>query len=473
MNNQDWVCTVEELCKATGGQVRSAAHADFFGVGTDTRHSLEGLLFIPLKGAQFDAHDFIANAVEQRARVILHSQWRAEWEPLTKLATFVQVPDTLQALQSLARFWRKKNNYRVVAITGSNGKTSTKDFTYGLLKDTIPTHASKGSYNNHWGVPLSILGANSKVKTVVLEMGMSKSGEIWRLCQIAEPNVVAVTTVGKAHIGELGSQAKIAEAKEEIYTAAPTAIHIFNMDNEWTMRMQSRSHAKQIKYSSFNPEVDVHFRAQRLNWDGLDILGHVQTVPGHTWVHVVGRQNTVNLMCAAAIALAVGLRPEEIWAKLSLIHDEAWGRNQILQLENGARVFFDAYNANPDSLCAMFKNLYEMDVDGRKFLVVGDLQELGTFTDASHEEVGERAGAVGFEAIWYIGKNSAAFARGLAKSGKQKTFLISAGIDAQMCKKFGEQLAPGDLVAVKGSRGIGLEAVVESWALLTPLGKKP
>jgi UDP-N-acetylmuramoyl-tripeptide--D-alanyl-D-alanine ligase len=279
--------------------------------------------------------------------------------------------------------------------------------------------------------------------------------------------------VGRAHIGELGSQAKVAEAKEEIYLACPKAIHVFNMDNEWTIRMQSRSHSQQICFSAFRNDVDVHFRAQRLSIDGLDIIGQIRDTSGHTWVHVLGRQNTGNLMCAASLALTVGVAPETIWKALANIKDTAWGRNQVVPLTNGARLLFDAYNANPDSMTALLKNLYEMDLRGRKFLVIGDMKELGQFTAAAHEEAGARAASVGFEGIWYVGENSKSFMRGMEKVGKPKMFISSPGCDPKIANEFAANLKAGDIVAVKGSRSMQLEKAVENWPLETPLGKKP
>jgi len=239
------------------------------------------------------------------------------------------------------------------------------------------------------------------------------------------------------------------------------------------MRMQTRSQAKQIRFSSFRTDTDVHLRAQRLTWEGLDIVGSIRGTAGHTWVHVLGRQNTVNLMCASALALAVGMAPEAIWKGMSTIRDSAWGRNQVLPLTTGAKVLFDAYNANPDSMLALLKNLYEMDLNGRKFLVVGDMKELGSFTEAAHEEAGERAASVGFEGIWYVGQNAKAFARGVEKVSKPKLFLTSPVCDPQIAKEFAKNFVSGDLVAVKGSRTMHLEKAIECWPLQTPLGKKP
>jgi UDP-N-acetylmuramoyl-tripeptide--D-alanyl-D-alanine ligase len=464
---------VQELAQAVGGRVLSEPVKSFQRVGTDSRADLKGRLFIPLKGEKFDAHDFVPQAVQQGASVVLVSKVKDEWKPLQQAVSFVQVGDTLQALQALALWWRRRQGFKVLAITGSNGKTSTKEFTYALLKTQRSVHASKGSFNNHWGVPLSILEAGPEHTDLILEMGMNHSGEIFRLCQIAEPNIVCVTTVGRAHIGELGSQENVAKAKEEIYIASPKAVHVFNGDNEWTMRMQARSQSKQIVFSSFKTTADVHFRAQRLTYEGLDIIGHIREVKGHTWVHVLGRQNTVNLMAAASLCLAAGLTPEQIWTSLATLHDSAWGRNQLLPLKNGASVLWDGYNANPDSMTALLKNLYEIDSPGRKFLIAGDMLELGGFTDKAHEEIGERAGAVGFDGVWYVGKNAEAFRQGLERVNKPKSFWKTAGADNSVSQQLLAQLKPGDLVAVKGSRGMALEHCFETWPLTTPLGKKP
>lgn len=468
-----WSLSVSELARETAGQVVGDGQKSFSRVGTDTRRDLKGRLFVPLKGESFDAHNFIAQAVDKGAAAVLVHEWRSEWDQLAARVPFIRVSDTLQGLQSLARFWRQRMGFFVLAITGSNGKTSTKEFTHALLKDHFSTFSAKGSFNNHWGVPLTILEAGPEHSHLILEMGMNHSGEIWRLCVIAEPDVAVVTTVGRAHIGELGSQDAVAQAKEEIYKASPRATHVFNVDNEWTMRMQTRSQAKQIIFSSFRPASDVHFRAQRMSWDGLDVIGQIGGVKGQTWVHVLGRHNVTNLMAASGLALAAGLKPEQIWTGLGRIHDVAWGRNQVVPLTNGARVLFDAYNANPDSMQALLKNLFEMDVTGRKYLVVGDMKELGSFTDQAHEEIGEKAGHVGFEAIWYIGQNAAAFARGLEKVGQPFIFTHTPDADVETANQFGALLREGDLVAVKGSRGMALERVLENWALAEPLGKKP
>ena len=476
MMDAEWTCSLDELAKATGGQIRSRVAEQFSRVATDSRSGLKGRLFIPLRGDKFDAHEFIPQAIKNGAAVILVSELKAELKPYLERTSFVEVGDTLKGLQDLARAWRRRHGFKVIGITGSNGKTSTKEFLLSLLKNNLAVHASKGSFNNHWGVPLSILEADASQTHLILEMGMNHAGELTELCRIAEPDVVTVTSVGVAHIGELGSAEAVARAKEEIYGASPNAVHVFNMDNEWTMPMRERSSSKQILFSSFNAQADVHLRALRMTWDGLEISGRIgQDGPTQTvWVQTLGRHNVVNLMAASALALAVGLTPETIWRGLAELRDVTWGRNQLLKLKTGARLLWDGYNANPDSMGALMKNLFEMDVTGRKSLIVGDMRELGTFSEAAHEELGERAAGVGFKDIWFIGAFAEAFRRGLQKSGAANTqFQATSAIDANEADKFLRRLGPEDLVAIKASRGLALERVFAGWPLATPLGPKP
>ncbi|MGE4131537.1 MAG: UDP-N-acetylmuramoyl-tripeptide--D-alanyl-D-alanine ligase [Bdellovibrionales bacterium] len=460
-----WNCSLKEFVKAVGGHELSTVVDQFSRVGTDTRASLSGQLFIPLKGDRFDAHDFVPKAVEQGAGVVMVHEWRDDWKPLLGKASFVQVADTLKALQTFALYWRRRHGYQVAAITGSNGKTSTKEFASALLTKKLKVHASQGSLNNHWGVPISILQADDEITHLVLEMGMNASGEIFRLCQIAEPNVVVVTTVGRAHIGELGSQEKVAAAKEEIYVAAPNAVHIFNLDNEWTMRMAARSSSRKIGFSGFNPTADVFMRAQKMTWDGLDLTGHIRTVTGQALVGVLGRHNVVNLMAASALSLAFGLTPDEIWKGLGEIKATAWGRNQILSATSGARVLFDGYNANPDSMQALLKNLYEMEIPGRKFFVVGDMKELGDFSETAHREIGEKAASIGFQAVWYVGDYAEAFAAGIKKITPQVQLFQSRDVDPQIAARLAEMVQLDDLVAIKASRGVALERVLPSFGI--------
>jgi UDP-N-acetylmuramoyl-tripeptide--D-alanyl-D-alanine ligase len=368
-----WILSAEEVVKATGARVSRPVEEGFCfdGVGTDTRKSLHGKLFIALKGDNFDAHEFLSEAQKAGAKAALVHRRPEGLDPSFPL---FEVDDSLIALQALATYWRLKHKFLVLGVTGSNGKTTTKEFAKAVIGSKKRTYASQGSFNNHWGVPISLLSADPDCEVVVQEMGMNHKGEIAALCAIARPDVVLCTMVGTSHIGELGSQRGVAEAKEEIYIHSPQASYIFNCDNEFTRAMYDKykNHKVGVRtFSSFNEDADVHLRADRFDLNGLHLVGHIGGEKGEAQVKSFGRQNVVNLMAASSLALAAGLKPKDIWAALPLCAG-AWGRNQWLEHDSGARVLFDAYNANPESMSALLKNLYElMDVPGRRILILG------------------------------------------------------------------------------------------------------
>jgi UDP-N-acetylmuramoyl-tripeptide--D-alanyl-D-alanine ligase len=463
-----WAMTTDEIAEATGAVVRGPLRT-VQGVGTDSRSDLAKKLFVALKGDRFDAHDFLNKAIDQGATAVLVHEDRPEFQDLSKRATILLVPDTLVALQQLATFWRRKNAYLVVAITGSNGKTSSKEFAYQLVRNFRPTFASAGSLNNHWGVPISILSAQPSDQVLLLEMGMNHLGEIDLLAKIAEPNIAVVTMVGTSHIGEVGSQESIAKAKEELYLAAPNALAIFNLDNNWTNRMYERTitdgRTRVLTFGSHNSRCNVALRAERMTVKGLEVVGHIGSVVGQCKVKVFGRQNIVNLMVAASIGLALGMAPELIWQNLSGISSSAWGRNQWLELRNGASVLFDAYNANPDSMTAMLKNIYEIEVNGRLILILGEMLELGSVSESAHFELGELVGKVNPSVVWFIGEHHADFARGLNQTNYRGFEYLSPTFDQKISQTIKDTLSGQDVIAVKASRGIKLETVLEHWGL--------
>lgn len=462
-----WEAISDEVKQATGAKYSGAA-LTLRGVATDSREKMAGKLFVALKGDKFDAHDFVGAAVANGAAAVMVSEHRSEYDKLNT-AVFV-VPDTLRGLQDLAHAWRVKNPFHVIAISGSNGKTSSKEFAYELVKDFKRTTASQGSFNNHWGVPLTILSAPADTELLILEMGMNHLGELARLVEIALPNVTVVTMVGRSHIGELGSQENVARAKEELYLGAPSSVAIFNLDNEFTRAMYeravvNRTHTKLITFSSHVPRCNVEMRAEKMTVEGLNISGSIGDLKGRCMVNVFGRQNVTNLMVASSVALASGMSPEQIWKKLNRLSASAWGRNQWLKLDNGATVLFDAYNANPESMTAMLKNLYELDAPGRRILILGEMRELGKESPRAHTELGEIAGSLAAEVVWFIGEHHKDFAAGLKKAGLPVEGHFSAEFDEKIADKIKASLQSTDIVAVKASRGQKLEAVLEHWGM--------
>lgn len=472
---KQWSLSLADILSATNGKVASTpAPQDLqtisvSSVQTDSRSNVKDSLFIALQGEKFDGHQFAAAVVAQGAKAILIHRWLPEYESLQEKCVFVQVQDTLKALQDLALFWRKKWAFRVLGITGSNGKTSTKEFAHALLAQHFRCYASPGSFNNHWGVPLSILQANPETQVLILEMGMNHSGEITRLCQIAEPDIVIVTMVGQSHIGELGSQEAVAAAKEEIYLSSPRAVQIYNLDNEWTIKMHEKLSARipapprVLTFSSFRDGVDVKLRMIKMMLSESVVEGAIQGIPVKANVPVVGRHNTVNLMAASCLALAAGMTAEQIGLALPKCQSAAWGRNQWVNLKNGTKIFFDAYNANPESMSALLKNVFEFELSGRRFFVLGEMLELGNKSAESHEMLGKQVAELNPEGIWFIGASAKDFERGIQAVGFKNKLMISNTYEDSLAMQMASMLEPNDLVAIKGSRGMKLERVVQAW----------
>lgn len=439
------------------------------GIATDSREKMPGKLFVALKGERFDAHDFLPGAIENQCAAVLVSENRPQIQSARNVGVF-QVKDTLLALQTLAADWRVRNSFFVIGISGSNGKTSTKEITYQLIKDFKKAHASQGSFNNHWGVPFSILGASAEDKVLVLEMGMNHKGELTRLSEIAKPDITVITMVGTAHIGELGSQQAIAEAKEELYIASPRSIACFNLDNEFTRDMYARAraagtHPRLLTFSSHVPRCDVELRAERMGIEGLEISGTIGEFKGQCTIKAFGRHNLVNIMAASSLALGCGMPAKDVWKKLSEVVFESWGRNQWLKLSNGAHVLFDGYNANPESMTALIKNVFELDVPGRRIFVLGEMRELGDKSAYEHEKLGELAASVSPEIVWFMGDHSADFEKGFKRATGSSQLFVSSGFETTIADRLRKLLLPTDIIALKASRGQKIETVLQHWGL--------
>ena len=463
-----WKLTAKQLADIVGGEILSDTGAESSGLATDTRKDMTGQLFVALKGESFDAHDFVDQCVERGAHGLLVHSDDKKIHSLKDRVSIVKVADTLVALQTLARWWRRECGWKVLAITGSSGKTTTKEILKGILSSSHRVFAHDKNFNNHWGVPFTLLDAPADVEMVITEMGMNHLGEIAELCKIAEPDAVVCTMVGRAHIGELGSLENIKKAKEEIYLNSPGAVKVFNIDNEKTIEMyesQSRyGEGEVITFSSFRSEADIQIRANDMSFDGLNIKGTIKGVAGAAMIPIVGRHNTVNISAAIGLALATGMQPEFVWGALkSNLKLKGWGRNQILHLENGAHIVFDAYNANPESMAVLIKNLFEFYTGGKKIAVLGEMGELGDKAPECHRTLGEMVGNTDIEVVWFLGEHKADFQAGLEASGFDKTFFISDTYEETLALKIGSVIEPEDIVIVKGSRFMKLEQAVKAW----------
>ncbi|XGC80268.1 UDP-N-acetylmuramoyl-tripeptide--D-alanyl-D-alanine ligase [Bdellovibrio bacteriovorus] len=456
---------VQTIIKVTGAQSVSLKEKNFSGIGTDTRVDLKGQLFIALKGEAFDAHQFLDKAAQQGAAGLLVHEENEQTNKLKGQVTILKVPDTLKALQRLGTYARREAKATVIGITGSNGKTTTKEFSAALIGTVKDVHYNKGSFNNHWGVPFTLLQLPPTKDVAIVEMGMNHAGEITELVKIAEPDVVVCTMVGRAHMEFFGSIEKVAEAKEEIYEAAnPNTLRVYNLDNAQTHNMYVKAlekypKEKLITFSSEDPRADVHFVISSMSMTELTIKGKIKGKEGTARVQVFGAQNLTNLMAAASVALAAGLTPEQIWQGLPQCKTN-WGRNQLVHLKSGAQMIFDAYNANPDSMKALIDNMKLLSVPGKKVGVFGQMRELGNESAALHEELGTWVGAAGFDKVYFIGDDFSAFKNGLSKAGFSNPASVEKDFQEASGKDLAQLLREGDIAVVKASRGTKLERFV-------------
>ncbi|MGZ3768987.1 MAG: UDP-N-acetylmuramoyl-tripeptide--D-alanyl-D-alanine ligase [Bdellovibrio sp.] len=456
---------VQNILNVTKGESLSLLQDRFYGIGTDTRLDLSGQLFIALKGETFDAHQFLEKAVQQGASGLLIHEENDQVAKLKDKVTIIKVPDTLKALQQLGHWVRHQSRAKVLAITGSNGKTTTKEFSAALIGSVLDVHYNKGSFNNQWGVPFTLLQLPRTKDVAIVEMGMNHAGELIELVHIADPDVVVCTMVGRAHMEFFGTVEKVAEAKEEIYEAAgQDTVRIYNLDNKQTHNMYVKACEKYprnkiMTFSSEDPRADVHLMINSMNMNELSINGIIAGLEGSAHVQVFGAQNLTNLMAAACLGLAAGMTAEQVWKGLSFCKTN-WGRNQLVHLKSGAQMIFDAYNANPDSMKALIDNMKLLSVPGKKVGVFGQMRELGSASAALHEELGSWVGSAGFDKVYFIGEDSNSFKQGLQKAGYKNPSLIENTYQESAGKDLALTLRAGDIAVVKASRGTKLERFV-------------
>lgn len=457
--------SLEQIAHWTNGQILSTVQTTFSKIGTDTRQNLKGQVFIALKGDTFDAHHFLNQAVEKEAGLLIIHELLPQFEVLKDKVSMILVSDTLQALQSFAHQYRKTLSTKIIGITGSNGKTTTKEYTASILQQFKPTHFNQGSFNNHWGVPLTLLQISSSAAFAVIEMGMNHAGEITRLVEIAQPDVVVCTMVGHAHIEHFGTQKKIAEAKSEIYmTSSDETVRIFNQDQELTFDMmypvaKKYPASRMLSFSQLNKDADVYFKIDENSVKGLKVSGNIAGVWGSATIPVFGQHNLTNLMAAANIAYAVGMLPEAIWKALPACQS-SWGRNQFIETSIGAQILFDGYNANPDSMKALLDNVRDLQSSGKKIGVFGQMKELGEHAPEMHRELAVAASMSGFDFIYFIGENCTDFEAGLKKTDF-KNYKISEDLSEALGQHFMQTVKAGDFIVIKGSRGARTERFVE------------
>ena len=465
--------TLAEIASATDGTLSDVPDPGALVTGptaSDSREVVPGGMFAAVTGAHVDGHDFAADAVTAGAVCVLAS--RPAGVPA------VIVPDVVAALGRLAQVvLTRVGSPAVIALTGSSGKTSTKDLLSQVLQELGPTVATPRSFNTEIGLPLTVLTADESTRYLVLEMGARHKGDIAYLASLTPPRIGLVLNVGSAHIGEFGSKAAIAAAKGELVEALPDAGHggvaVLNADDELVAAMATRTAAEVLRYG-LTPDAAV--RASDVQFDHGGQASFTLITPAGTApvrLQMPGQHQVSNALATAAVAHALVLEPAAAAAALSAARALSPGRMQVIERGDGVTIINDAFNANPESMRAGLLSLATMAAGRRSIAVLGEMRELGPHGAAGHAQTGELVGQLGIGILVAVGGEDA---RTLAGAARQANPALTVEIAADRHAAAGllrDRLKPGDIVLVKASHSVQLDDLALSLAATPEAAARP
>jgi UDP-N-acetylmuramoyl-tripeptide--D-alanyl-D-alanine ligase len=433
------------------------------GVSTDSRNIRQGELFVALRGERFDGHDFVLDAIRNGAcgALVESAVLESRYDSLGKVKNLFPVEDTLFSLQEMSAIHRKKFTVPVIGITGSNGKTTTKEMTASIMKQKGPVLKNEGNLNNHIGVPLTLLKMGPGHRSAVVEMGMSAPGEIDLLARLVKPDVGVITNIGPAHLEFLGTMDRVAAAKAELLGnmgAGGTAV--LNADDRYFGVLSAQCSGKVLSFGT-SPGAAVRCRDIRQGDDYTDFELIVRDAAVNVRLRALGRHNIANALAAAAAASAAGMTVEAV--KYGLDEFVPVAMRSEVKVINGRTVLADCYNANPASVRAALETLVTLRPGARSVAVLGDMLELGAEGAEAHREIGRLAARLGVNAIIVVGTLSAQILEGAQEGGMPKSALFAAASHAEAAELLTRQSRVGDAVLVKGSRGMKMEKILEAF----------
>lgn len=451
--------TLDEIVRATGAAASGGNGTVFADVTTDTRTIGKGALFVALKGERFDGEDFLQKAQEAGAAGVLVSDGCAQEKTEDLSVPVLRVPDTLKAYQQIAHAHRARFSLPVVAITGSNGKTTTKDLTASVLGANFPVLRTEANFNNEIGLPKTLLGLREEHRAAVVEIGMRGLGQIEALAPMAEPTVGVVTNVGETHIELLGSIENIAKAKAEMVEAIPAGgTVVLNADDPRVSAMRDMA-AKGVSVLTFGENEDADVRGTEIEQDGMETRFTAIFPDGKKQAYrlpLPGRHNVSNALAALAVGHALGLSPEAMAAGLAA--PAMSGARFACEKRGDWTIINDAYNASPLSMSAAIRTMKEV-APGRRVAVLGDMLELGDVAKTAHRRVGEELAASGAAALVTRGPLGEEIAAGAEAAGMTEVYRCASHEEAAATLK--KILHPGDTVLFKGSHGMQMDKIIE------------
>ncbi len=454
--------SLKDIVTATGGRLEQGTlEQEIGGISIDSRTTGKGELFVAIRGDRFDGHEFVAAAITRGALGAVVEAPKIAAARQGDVA-IVSVADTTQALQDIARDVRRRARTKVVAITGSAGKTTTKEVAADFLSTRFRVFRNKGNLNNHIGLPLSLLELRSKPDVAVVELGMNHPGEIRTLVRVAEPEVRVWTNVGDAHLGFFASPDAIADAKAEILEQArPTDRLVANADDD---RIAARITSFGGRVTTFGIDRPADVQATRIEDRGLDGTRAVVRTPiGEMRLEtpLLGLGNLANVLAATAVAVNFEV-PLHAIADRARFLQPAHHRGEMLRLPGGLTLIDDSYNSSPSALRRALDVVKAAGGSARKVAVLGEMLELGAHSERLHRECGAAAAEAGLDLLITVGGMAAkALAEQAIVNGMAAGAVSYVDTNAAAAQLAAQLTRPGDLVLVKGSRGIGTDVVVD------------
>jgi UDP-N-acetylmuramoyl-tripeptide--D-alanyl-D-alanine ligase len=458
------ILSIEEVLKATRGKLlQGEGNTSFQGISTDSRTVTEGELFIALKGFRFDGHHYVLEALEKKAGGVVIEEEKVgdiRWNGYRAKAV-IAVKDTLFALGNIALDWRRKYRTPLVALTGSNGKTTTKEMIAACLETTFPILKTKGNLNNLIGLPLTLLTLTEKERVVVLEMGMNVPGEIRRLTEIAEPDVGLITNIQKVHLEGMESLERLKEEKGELFRKMRRdGTILVNQDDPRVVELASDYPGQKI---TFGIEHPAEVMAKEIRLGGAEGTFFTLILEGEAMemhLRLLGRHFIPNALSAIAAACLFGVEVKQVKEALENFQSIPM-RMEIVPLKGGKTLINDAYNANPHSMGLALETLVEAKGEGRAIAVLGDMLELGNFTKEAHEQLGEKVSELSIDFLLALGEEAPIVVESAIRHGfpLERVRVVESHSEAISILK--QMIQNGDWILVKGSRRMAMEKIVE------------
>ena len=454
--------TVSDALQATGGRLLIGNEATRFqAISTDSRTTKAGDLFVAIAGPKHDGHNFLQEAFDRGAQgVVVAEDYVAKESPISQRNEFwIAVPDTLRTLGDLAAFCRRQSNVSVVAITGTNGKTTTKEMTAAVLGQAFSVLKTPGNFNNLVGLPLTLFGLSDSHEWAVLELAMNHPGEIRRLSEIANPDLGVITNIEAGHLEGVKDIDGVMAAKGELLEGlGQDGTAVLNVDDQRVCKLAEGFGGRVVTFGihssaevSGTPVSQSRIGSSfELNWYDESVRISLKT-PGEGAIF--------NALAAAAVGYRVGLSMEEVKKGLESMGSLP-GRMEILTLPGGTHLVNDTYNANPGSVAVAIETLSSLKGSGRGIFVIGDMLELGQYSENAHKQIGILAARAGMSGLYATGDFAGKVAEGAAGAGMDhgKIFI---GTREEIVEVLKDRLGPGDWVLVKGSRLMAMDQVVE------------